>query len=165
MLPTADLEPHGLEASTFVADVHLGKLARRLRLLGFDTQYSNRFTAAHLRTITLTENRILLSRSKAFSGQPGIRSFVVESENTDVQLKDVLRQFGLHHQLRPFSRCLACNGLLQPVPKEAVYPQLEPNTAIYYQAFWRCSHCRQVYWKGAHYNRMLAWIATAMQHP
>jgi uncharacterized protein len=67
-----------------------------------------------------------------------------------------VRQFKLQEKFQPFSRCMICNGLLEPVSKETVYTQLEPNTATYFEEFWQCTQCRRIYWKGSHYERMQA---------
>ena len=141
--------------TTFIADVHLGKLARLLRLLGFDTLYRNDFTKQELVSTSNGEERILLSRDGSFVKRGSARYFIVASEDPMVQLKEVATQFGFKEQLLPFTRCMACNGLLESVPKESVAPLLEPNTLGYYTEFWRCTNCGRVYWKGSHYEKML----------
>jgi uncharacterized protein with PIN domain len=142
----------------FIADVHLGKLARALRLLGFDTLYSNAYTATDLRNLAVAQQRILLSRSAAFNSYPELHALVVQSELLQSQLQQVVQQLGLSSHLRPFTRCLVCNGLLSIVSKETIAKQLEPNTRLYYNNFWQCLQCGKVYWKGVHYNRMQALV-------
>lgn len=142
----------------FIADVHLGKLAKALRLLGFDVLYTNSVTPAILIATAAKENRILLSRSAAFAKYPNVKRLIVQSETPKEQLQQVVQHFGLKNQLRPFSRCLVCNGMLIIVPKEKIQHQLQQNTTWYYDEFWQCTHCQRPYWKGSHYLKMLRLI-------
>ena len=139
----------------FIADVHLGKLAKALRLLGFDTLYSNAFSPAQLCSLAAAENRVLLSRGAAFGKGAHFQSLVIQSENPEEQIIQVIQQLGLHDKLHPFTRCLVCNGLLHSVPKEKITSQLQENTARYFNEFWQCADCSRIYWKGSHYDRML----------
>lgn len=139
----------------FAADVHLGKLARLLRMLGIDTVYSNSFNMTELLKVSAVEGRIVLSRNPALDKIAGtLPFFIVQSEDPVEQLEAVLNQFPLQNQINPFSLCMACNGKLIQVSKEQVKDQLEPNTLLYYHEFWQCDHCKKLYWKGPHYQRM-----------
>jgi uncharacterized protein with PIN domain len=142
----------------FIADVHLGKLARLLRLLGFDTVYNNSFTATDLLTISKEQERILLSRNVLLAKVAGIKTFITTSEEPTTQLKQVVEHFELKKQFHPFSRCMVCNAPLQVVTKEKINNVLEKNTSMYFNEFWQCSNCRRIYWKGSHYERMLKTI-------
>ncbi|MFI6181789.1 MULTISPECIES: Mut7-C RNAse domain-containing protein [unclassified Nonomuraea] len=133
----------------FLLDVHLGTLARRLRLLGVDTAYHNDMDDPALvvqaneeRRVLLTQDRGLLRRRALWLG-----AYVRGSRPAD-QLRDVLERFA--PPLAPWTRCTACNGVLVPVPKEEVEPLLEAGTRRSYDAYGRCGDCGQVYWKGAH---------------
>jgi uncharacterized protein with PIN domain len=139
----------------FVADVHLGKLAKWLRMLGFDTVYSNAFTSSELVEIAHKENLILLSRNPAFEKNKSITTCLITDEEPERQLQQVINNFHLQDEIRPFTRCLVCNGILEEVTKEMVQPFLQANTIKYYNEFWQCTHCQRVYWKGSHYQRML----------
>jgi uncharacterized protein with PIN domain len=149
------------KAPLFIADVHLGKLAKALRLLGFDTVYSNAFTPAVLLRLAGAESRVLLSRSAGLTAHTEVLNLHIQSPDPEVQLCEVVHRFQLYQTFRPFTRCLICNGQLSTVPKETIRDQLEPNTATYYEEFWQCELCRRVYWKGAHYHRMHALITVA----
>ena len=140
--------------ASFIADVHLGRLARLLRLLGFDTLYRNDLTKRELVAIAQSQNRFLLSRDAALATNPFIRFIWIEKEEALEQAKQVIRQLQLKNQFLPFSRCMACNGTLQEVPKSEILEQLEENTNNFYDAFWQCTGCRRIYWKGSHYERM-----------
>jgi uncharacterized protein len=139
----------------FIADVHLGRLARYLRLLGFDTVYRNNYTKQELARISEDEQRILLSRTTSLAKHGTQHYLLVTSEEPKQQLKQVVQSFKLKDHFLPFSRCIACNGLLEAVPKESILPLLEKNTSDYYHEFLQCNSCKRIYWKGSHYERML----------
>ncbi|HEY0058162.1 MAG TPA: Mut7-C RNAse domain-containing protein [Flavisolibacter sp.] len=143
---------------TFAADVHLGKLARMLRMMGFDTAYSNSWSFADLLAVASAQHRVVLSRNPQFALRPEITSIVIASDNYRAQLKQVELQLSIMKNSFPFSRCLTCNGTLAAVSKEKVAPFLKEQTQRYYQKFWQCVSCQKVYWEGPHYNRMVQFI-------
>lgn len=147
----------------FLADVHLGKLARHLRLLGYDTCYHQGWTPRELARMGVEENRILLSRSLHFLKMPQLRSFLILEEDPFLQLVQVVRYFQLLRSMHPFSRCLACNGSLLSAQKSSVMAKLQPDTIAHYEDFWQCEGCNKVYWKGPHYQRMLTLIEKLRQ--
>jgi uncharacterized protein len=154
--------PQRLADPRFVLDVHLGTLARRLRLLGLDSAYANDADDDTLieqanaeRRMLLTQDRRLLQRRTLWAGG------YVRGARPDDQLADVLDRFA--PPLAPWTRCVACNGPLYPVSKTAVDPVLRPGTRRTYHAFSRCAHCGQVYWRGAHSDRLQAIIDSAIQ--
>ena len=138
----------------FVADVHLGRLVKWLRLLGFDTLYSNEATVAQLAEIAMDQTRILLSKSVAFARHPGLPLLTITSSHSLEQLQQVMEHFHLKNDMQPFTRCLVCNGPLQPVSKVDIEGSLQPNTKESFNNFWQCSTCRRIYWEGSHYERM-----------
>lgn len=142
----------------FIADVHLGKLARLLRMLGFDIVYRNDYTSKELLKISDEENRILLSRNVALSKTHPDKCFIVSDEDPLVQLKQVIQHFDLNDRFQPFSRCMVCNGTLESVSKESIANLLQKNTSSYFNEFWQCKDCGRIYWKGSHYERMLKTI-------
>ncbi len=145
--------PQPLPAARFLLDVHLGTLARRLRLVGLDTRYGNDADDAALvaqanasRRVLLTQDRGLLHRRQLWLGA------YVRGARPDDQLHDVLDRFA--PRLAPWTRCPACNGPLAPAAKAAVNPVLQPGTRRSYQTFSRCAGCGRVYWRGAHSQRL-----------
>lgn len=142
----------------FIADVHLGKLARLLRMIGFDTLYKNSFVLSELLQISKAENRILLSKNSSLQKIHPDKNFVVPGEDPYNQLRAVINHFDLKNQFHPFSRCIACNGVLRSILKESIVHLLPENTIKYFNEFWQCSNCRRIYWKGSHYERMLKTI-------
>lgn len=153
------VRPEPLRETRFVLDTHLGKLATYLRLLGFDTLYRNDYDDRELARISAEEGRILLTRDRGLLKRNRvIHGHLVRANQPRPQLREVLQRFDLYEDLDPFSRCLRCNGLLQPVAKEEVIERLEPGTRRHYDRFWRCVQCGQVYWRGPHYQRMLRFV-------
>lgn len=138
----------------FIADVHLGKLARYLRLMGFDTLNTNSFSEFRMWLQVNSANRILLSRNPANAIRPGMRTLLIQSESTEKQLQQVITSCDLADGLKPFSRCAACNALLEKTGKDIVIDQLQDKTATFYNEFWWCTGCARIYWKGSHYERM-----------
>ncbi|MFG2085573.1 MULTISPECIES: Mut7-C RNAse domain-containing protein [unclassified Spirillospora] len=142
------LEP-GQAAPRFLLDVHLGTLARRMRLLGLDTAYHNDMDDPALvvqaneeRRVLLTQDRGLLRRRALWFGA------YVRGSRPDDQLRDLLDRFA--PVLRPWTRCTACNGELVPVDKQEIEGDLELGTRRSYDVYGRCADCGQLYWRGAH---------------
>lgn len=135
--------------------MHLGKLAKALRLLGFDTLYSNEATPQQLIATAKEQNRIFLSRYAPFAKELPDLAFTIISTGPLEQLQQVLTHFHLKTETQPFTRCLVCNGLLASVSKASIEEQLELNTRAAFQEFWQCIGCSRLYWKGSHYERML----------
>lgn len=154
--------PQPLAAARFLLDVHLGALARRLRLVGLDTEYRNDADdptlvgqANQARRVLLTQDRGLLHRRALWLGA------YVRGARPDEQLHDVLDRFA--PPLAPWTRCPACNGPLAPAAKSALAPLLQPGTQRTYQAFSQCAGCGRVYWRGAHSQRLDGIIEAAAE--
>ncbi|NEQ29688.1 MAG: Mut7-C ubiquitin/RNAse domain-containing protein [Leptolyngbya sp. SIO4C5] len=146
------VQPAPLPEPRFVLDVHLGKLATYLRLLGFDIRYANHCDDATLAQIASDEQRILLTRDRGLLKRSLVtHGYCVRHDDPLEQVSEILSRFDLFDAIAPFERCLRCNGQLQPVEKAQVSDRLPPLTRQYYDEFYQCQSCQQVYWKGAHY--------------
>jgi uncharacterized protein len=152
--------PQTADSAGFLLDVHLGTVARRLRLVGVDSAYRPQadddelIAAANAdRRVLLTQDRGLLRRRKLWLGAS------VRGAEPGAQFADVLDRFA--PQLAPWTRCLACNGVLAPVPKAVIQDRLQPGTLRSYADFSRCQACGQVYWRGAHARRLAAIVESA----
>lgn len=146
----------------FLLDVHLGTLARRLRLLGVDTAYeSTDIGDPALATRSATEKRVMLSRDRGLLHRRELwaGAFVYSTRPED-QLRDILDRF--RPELRPWTRCTACNGLLREATKEQVADRLEGGTERSYDVFAQCQECGRAYWKGAHHEQLEAIVANAL---
>jgi uncharacterized protein with PIN domain len=145
--------PQALPSARFVLDVHLGTLARRLRLLGVDTAYSPDAEDPDLVEASLAERRVLLTRDRGLLHRRALRwAAHVRSDRPDEQAREVLTRFDV--VVRPWTRCLACNGLLEEVAKADVADRLEPGTRRTQEFFVQCTSCGKVYWRGAHQERL-----------
>ena len=143
------------EIIRFVADGHLGKLTRNLRLLGFDVVYRARADDRELLDIMARENRALLTRDRRLLMHSIVRhGYCPRSQAGDQQTVEVLRRFNLVELIAPFTRCLRCNAQLQDAAKAEVIQDLEPLTKIYYDQFRRCHGCGQIYWAGSHFQKL-----------
>src|SRR5438067_6074164 len=155
LFPEDRLQVRNIEK--FVADGHLGKLVRDLRLLGTDVTCDPAAEDRQLVTTSSNEERALLTRDRRLLMHAAVRhGYYLRSQNPLEQTIEVLRRFDLGSRLTPFSRCLRCNALLEPAKKAEVLDQLEPLTKIYYEQFRRCPGCGQVYWSGSHFDKLRA---------
>ncbi|GAB2951626.1 Mut7-C RNAse domain-containing protein [Streptomyces heilongjiangensis] len=146
----------------FLLDVHLGTLARRLRLLGVDTAYeSTDIGDPALATRSAAERRVMLSRDRGLLRRRELwAGAYIYSTQPDEQLRDVLDRFA--PELRPWTRCTACNGPLRPATKEEVADRLEHGTQRSYDVFAQCGDCGRAYWKGAHHEQLEAIVREAL---
>jgi uncharacterized protein len=156
---TARLRPVPLRDTRFVVDVNLGRLARLLRLLGFDVWWSNDADDQTLADIGLDEHRILLTRDRALLKRRTItHGLFVHSQHPEQQALEVIRRLDLRQRLAPLTRCVRCNGELAAVSKDEVADHLEPLTRQYYEKFSRCPECGRIYWAGSHHARLVGLV-------
>jgi uncharacterized protein with PIN domain len=149
------LQQSTLSDPRFLVDVNLGKLARYLRLAGFDTVYHTHAKDDDLVEQMLEEDRALLSRDRKLLMRKVVTcGYLPRSDQAAIQLEEVFRRFDLFDETDPYSRCVHCNGVLQSVPKEQVLDQLEPLTKRHFDTFSQCPNCGQVYWAGSHRRRL-----------
>ena len=157
--PVSQVQPPPLSAHRFVLDVHLGKLAAYLRILGFDTLYRNDYDDDELAAISSQENRILLTQDRGLLKRSIVTyGYAVRSPYPEEQIVEVLERFQLREAIAPLQRCPRCNGELRWVPKSQVADQIPYYTRLTYDEFAQCQSCQQIYWKGAHYGRIQALI-------
>jgi uncharacterized protein with PIN domain len=157
--PALRVRSQALRDPKFVLDVHLGRLAAYLRMLGFDTLYRSCYTDPELVRISAAERRVLLTRDRGLLKHSAItHGYWLRETDSRRQTAEVIRRFDLAHSIRPFTRCMACNEVIQPVLKERVRHLLPPRTIELHDEFRQCPQCGRVYWKGSHYDRMQRWI-------
>ncbi len=149
------LRKSGLRNPAFIVDVHLGKLAKYLRFLGFDTLYKNNIEDSEIIRISLNDNRIIITRNSGILKNTAVtHGYFVRSQNPKEQIAEVIRRFSLESLINPFTRCSDCNGKIIEITKDSVISKLKPQTKKYYSNFYQCAICRKVYWKGTHYKRL-----------
>ncbi|CAN5778618.1 MAG: Mut7-C ubiquitin/RNAse domain-containing protein [Actinomycetota bacterium] len=153
------VRPPPLPEPRFLLDVHLGALANRLRLLGLDAAYRNDAGDAELAATAAADERALLTRDRGLLMRANVvHGQLLRSHHPDSQALEVVRRFDLFDAMAPFSRCPRCGGSLAPVAKAAIVDRLQPGTAATYDTFTRCAGCQQVYWPGAHHDRLAAFV-------
>ena len=152
----------------FVADGMLGKLSRWLRMMGHDVEYSATFNDAELMAVAKKEGRVLLTRDLELfqrCASKGIGAFYVESANEAARLAELAERFKLPLTINlEVSRCPKCNTQLRSAPKETVAGKVEDKTYAYYSEFWQCLGCGQVYWQGAHWEKIRGTLREAEEN-
>ena len=153
------LRPKPLRRPKFILDVHLGKLARSLRMLGFDTLYSNCYSDSEIVDISINENRTIITRDKGILKQTKVtHGYYIRSKEEMNQTKEVISRFHLLKDIKEFTRCLLCNGLLRPIKKEAVINQIPAKVARWKDKYFKCQNCNKIYWQGTHHHKMKSFI-------
>ena len=134
-------------APGFILDVHLGRLAKYLRLCGFDTLFSAFYEDREIIETARQENRIILTRDRLLLKAAGeARGYQVKSQYHDEQLREVFERFNLKEYVNLFSRCISCNARLEEVEKEVIADRLLADTHRYFSSFKRCPQCDRIYW-------------------
>ncbi len=159
------LRPAPLRVTAFVLDVHLRKLARNLRLFGFDVDYDPHRDDAELAAISQREKRILLTRDRGLLMRKIVdRGLIIRNTDPEKQLIEVLERLDLWSAIHPFSRCIECNGgivsLDLSLPEfNALKDAIPPGVLAWCREFYRCASCARIYWKGSHYGRLAALVS------
>jgi hypothetical protein len=134
----------------------LGRLAKLLRLLGYDTWYAPDSSPAQLREFARQGERLVLTRGELQKRFPGIeRVYSLKSEHPPEQLRELVERFGLDTRSALWTRCTLCNSPIAAVEKCAIEPHVTPKVFQIYEEFFRCTGCGHVYWRGSHVERIL----------
>lgn len=153
-------ELHGAAPRRFVLDGHLGRLARHLRLLGFDTRHRQSVEDAELIAVSLGEARTLLTRDRELLKRSVLEDgCLVRASDPRSQVDEIVRRLDLAPAIRPFTRCLVCNAMLAPVASTAVAAEVPEGVRDRFDRFARCPDCGRVYWEGTHHARLAALVA------
>jgi uncharacterized protein with PIN domain len=157
--PVLRIRREPLREISFACDAHLGKLARLLRLLGFDTVHNSGITDEEL--VSLSQSgRILLTRDRQLLKHGGVtHGYWVRAIEPLAQAREVVRRFDLRDRISPFTRCLSCNGLLDPLSREEALPLVPPKVREWCTEFLRCRSCGRIFWPGTHYPKLQDWIS------
>lgn len=136
----------------FIADVHLGRLARRLRLLGFDTVYQNDLDDPDIVAIAVAEDRTILTRDRGLLARRAARDrgLLIASGKVAEQVRQVLTAFDLFGAVDPFRFCLACNGRITTIDRARAVSLVPAHIADKYAEFFTCDRCGRIYWEGDH---------------
>ncbi|HDP25755.1 MAG TPA: hypothetical protein ENN34_09965 [Deltaproteobacteria bacterium] len=145
------------QATCFLCDQNLGRLARWLRILGFDAEYMQSWNEERVKTARL-ENRIILTRNHSLASHES--AVLVRSDHVQEQLHELAASVDLKAGYRPFSRCCVCNNLLEAVSREEVRSLVPEYTYQTQERFSRCPSCTRIYWKGSHHDRASRIVST-----
>jgi uncharacterized protein with PIN domain len=160
--PLVRLRPQPLRQTRFILDVHLGRLARYLRMLGFDSTYRDDWDDARIIELALAEQRIILTRDIGILKQKRVtHGYWLRSTQPESQLREVVQALDLGSQMQPFTRCLDCNGVIHAAARETVENLVDREIAERFDRFWQCESCHKVYWQGSHHARMLRAVRRA----
>lgn len=140
----------------FAADRMLGRLAKMLRLLGYDTWYASDSSPAELLEVARQDERLVLTRGELQKRFPGIeRVYSLKSEHPPEQLRELVEHLGLDTRSALWTRCTLCNSRIAGVEKHAIEPNVAPKIFRVYEEFFRCTGCGHIYWRGSHVERIL----------
>jgi len=155
------VRPRPLRSIRFVLDVHLGRLAKLLRMIGFDTLYSNACDDETLSRISRAEERILLTRDRELLKRAAVsHGYCVRSPVPREQLQEVIGRFDLRRKMNPFTLCLRCNSPLARIPRRSAAARVPPLVARRYRRFRVCPTCGRLYWRGSHWEHMKGLLAS-----
>lgn len=164
--PLLRVRVQALRRTRFVADAHLGGLARLLRMTGFDTLYDNHFQDDEIERIAGAQERIVLTRDRELLKRRGItHGCYVHALHSARQLREIFDRLDLARSARPFTLCLNCNAPLRGIDKAQVAAALPPSVRERYQRFSTCDVCRGVFWEGSHWERMRALVEGLCESP
>lgn len=148
---------------SFIADAHLGGLARLLRMLGFDTLFENAYTDQQILQLIARERRILLTRDRELLKCRDVsRGCFVRALKAEAQLSEVVARYALARHARPFTLCLHCNVRLETAEPDAVAARVPQPIAARYTRFARCPGCERIYWEGSHWAHMRAMLSAVL---
>lgn len=152
---TGELEAVYYQPSAFLTDIHLGKLAKSLRLLGIDTSLARDLEDQQIIHRSNRQKYMILTRDLNLLKHSDTRyGYWVRSTDPDEQLHEIFRRFDLASKMAPFSRCMECNGLLHEVPLQKVRQKIPPKVQEWHKTFYQCERCSRVYWRGSHYQKL-----------
>jgi uncharacterized protein with PIN domain len=163
--PLLRIRAHPLRQTRFVADAHLGGLARMLRMLGFDTLYDNHFHDDEIVAIAERDGRVVLTRDRELLKRRAVtHGCYVHALKSEPQLREIVERLDLARSARPLTLCLHCNVPLRPVDKASVLDRLPPRVRECHERFSTCDACGRVYWEGSHWSKMRSVLDALLSH-
>ena len=145
----------------FIVDVHLGRLARYLRMMGFDVLYKNNFDDYEIVKLSVKERRAILTRDRGILKRSEVtHGYWLRSTKVKEQVVEIIKRFDLKKLINEFTRCIECNSVLESISKKEILNKLPPKVSESQKSFSVCPSCKKLYWKGTHHQRMLSFIKT-----
>lgn len=148
-----------LRSVKFILDVHLGKLARYLRLLGFDTEYHNNYSDAEIVRQAKRQRRVILTRDVGLlKNRKVTRGYWLRATQPRQQIIEIIKRFDLANNIAPFTRCLECNGKITTISYKIAVEKLPLKARKYYRKFFQCRQCKKIYWQGSHFKKLQKFV-------
>lgn len=158
------LRPNPLSSCLFMVDININRLANLLRMAGFDASSVPSGSKECIVRTAVQEHRILLTRNRELlKHRSVIFGRLIRNQDPFRQLEETIHLYSLARDIRPFIRCMRCNGLLSCVPKKEILDSLLPLTQKYYSHFMQCLDCKQIYWRGSHHQHMVRKLKELVQ--
>lgn len=154
------LRAQSLREPKFIIEASLGKLAKYLRLLGFDTLYRTDYSFSSVIEIAKKDKRIVLTREegKLSKGKMITHGYRIKAMDPKKQTEEIIVKFDLFSKINPFSICLECNVKIIAVEKNKIVNRLPLNIGRHFNEFCICPKCKRIYWPGSHYRTMSEFI-------
>ena len=166
VLPHEDAAAPFEQPLSFIADAHLGGLARMLRMLGVDTIYDHALHDPDIVNIAASERRVVLTRDRELlKCKDVLRGCYVHALKPEAQLREVARRYAIAAHMRPFTLCLHCNLPLTAAEPDAVVQRVPERIRAQYQRSMHCAGCSRIYWEGSHWDRMRSVLADTLEVP
>ncbi len=158
------LRPEPLRQPKFILDVHLGKLAKFMRILGYDTLYEMDYEDDQIVEISLEQKRTILTRDLGILKRGVVtHGYFVRNTEPEKQIVEILNRFQLENRIEMFSRCLECNSEIREIEKSKIVERIPPKVANHYDQFYYCDKCDKIYWKGSHYEKMRSVVSSLLK--
>lgn len=143
----------------FITTQELGKLAKWLRILGYDCVYYDRKAAPDLIVQVLRDGRVLLTRSDSFAKYKGIQTLIIKHDHVEEQAEQVVQALSLAvAEKKIFTRCVECNAPLKDAPKDGVRRKIPEYVFRTQEKFKICPDCDKIFWKGTHWDMVGKWL-------
>ena len=155
-----------LRRNKFLADTNLGNIVKYMRVLGLDLYYDSLLSTREIIEISKRENRVILTKNrKLLKFKDVSHGIFIRPDTTTEQVRRIIDYLDIKDNIKPFSRCLRCNTLLNIVQKEKILDRIPPKTKEFCDEYVQCRSCDKIYWKGTHFINMKKVVMQILDQP